>query len=308
MRRFLRALTLVAVLLLPAAAAANPFLGPETASSAPVVRAPSSSGPAALVALQISFRDRIADFLSAFKKDPKLSAIFGILAAAFLYGILHAAGPGHRKTVVFSLFLSRKAAPWEPLAAGFLSALIHAAAGVSVVLALGLIRGAIAPLTDADRAATYLEAGTFVALVALAAMLAARKILLMRRSGNDSRAGTAAAGGQDGKLGLYGIVVVTSVVPCPGAVIMLLFALYLDLAALGIAGVFAMSLGMGVVISAAGYLAYFGRTGLFSRMKSKERLVALVSDLMELASYLIVLAFSLFMVWPFIIGLLRPGL
>jgi ABC-type nickel/cobalt efflux system permease component RcnA len=109
-----------------------------------------------------------------------------------------------------------------------------------------------------------------------------------------------AHGGGNRKLGLYGIVVVTSAVPCPGAVVMLLFALYLDLTLIGIAGVLAMSLGMGIVVSAAGYLAYFGRTGLFSRLKGKERLVGVVSDLMELGSYCLVLGFSLFMAWPFL--------
>lgn len=288
------------MLLALCAAAANPFLGSGQGAAAPAIRAPSSSGPASLVALQIAFRDKAADFLSAFKADPRLSTVAAVLLVAFLYGILHAAGPGHRKTVVFSLFISRKAAPWEPLAAGFLSAAVHAASGIAVVLALGLVRGMIAPLADTQSAGAYLETGTFIALIALAAALAAGKIAALVRSRGGCSHGNGAA---NRKLGLYGIVVVTSIVPCPGAVIMLLFALYLDLAVLGIAGVFAMSFGMGLVISVAGYLAYFGRAGLFARMKGKESLVGTVSDFMELGSYLIVLGFSLFMVWPFLSSL-----
>ena len=279
------------------AAAANPFLGSEQGAAAPTIRAPSSSGPASLIALQIAFRDKAADFLSAFKADPRFSTVAAVLLVAFLYGILHAAGPGHRKTVVFSLFISRKAATWEPLAAGFLSAAVHAASGIAVVAVLSLLRGIVAPLSDTQSASAYLEAGTFIALIALAAALAVGKIAAMVRNRGGCAHGNGAA---NRKLGLYGIVVVTSIVPCPGAVIMLLFALYLDLAAVGIAGVFAMSFGMGLVISVAGYLAYFGRAGLFARLKGKESLVGTVSDVMELGSYLIVLGFSLFMVWPFI--------
>ena len=296
-RRAFRVLACALALAIPVAAAANPFLTSE--ASAPLVRAPSSSGPAGLAELQIAFRNKTAEFLSAFKADPNPSTIAGILAVAFLYGLLHAAGPGHRKTVVFSLFISRKAAPWEPLAAGFLSALTHAATGVAVVFILGIIRGAVAPLADTDKTGAYMEAGTFIALVLLAGLLAVRKIVLMA-----ARRGRGHEKALSGDLGLYGIVALTSIVPCPGAVIMLLFALYLNLAAIGIAGVFAMSMGMGIVVSAAGYLAYFGRAGLFNRLKGRERTVALASDLMELGSYLIVLSFSLFMAWPFISGLL----
>lgn len=285
---------------LPTLAAANPFLGGSADASAPIVRAPSGSGPAFLTSLQLAFRDQAAEFLSAFKDDPRPGTVAAVLAVAFLYGILHAAGPGHRKTVVFSLFVSRKAAPWEPLAAGFLSALTHAAAGIAVVLGLGLLRGIVVPLGEANRAGAYIEAGTFMALVALAAILALRKGIGMLRG----RRREHGDGGRAGAFGLYGIVAVTSIVPCPGAVVMLLFALYLDLAVLGAAGVLAMSVGMGLVVSGAGYLAYFGRAGLFARLKGREGTVALVSDLMELGSYLIVLAFSLFMAWPSIAGML----
>jgi len=286
------------LLILPAAVSANPFLGSASEAPAPAVRAPSGSGPAALVALQIAFRDRAADFLSAFKKDPKASTIAAVLAIAFLYGLLHAAGPGHRKTVVFSLFVSRRAKPWEPLAAGFLAAFVHAAAGVAVVLGLGLLRGAVASLEDTSRTGAYLEAGTFLVLVVLALLLAARKLAgILRRRGGDGETER-----KEGRLGLYGVVMVTSVVPCPGAVMMLLFALYLGLTAAGVAGVLAMSTGMGIVISAAGYLAYFGRVGLFSRLKGRQRTIEIAADLMELGSYLLMLAFSLFMVWPTLSG------
>jgi ABC-type nickel/cobalt efflux system permease component RcnA len=201
--------------------------------------------------------------------------------------------------VVFSLFIARKAAPWEPLAAGFLSAVVHAASGIAVVLAFGFLRGAVAPLADTQKTGAYLEVGTFLALILLTALLGLRKLVGMLRNsgGGDHSLGEAPEG-----LGLYGIVAVTSLVPCPGAVVMLLFALYLELAWLGVAGVLAMSAGMGIVISAAAYLAYFGRAGLFSQLKGKERAVRVVSDAMELGSYLIVMGFSLFMVWPALAG------
>jgi len=242
------------------------------------------------------------------------------LGAAFVYGALHAAGPGHRKTVVFSLFLGRRAASWEPAAAGFLSAGIHAAAGVLVILVLSLARGAAASLGEAERVGAWLDGGTFGLLILFSLALAAAKLIRMLRSDRadpgpdkDPEEGepsthrapseSRAPGLRGRKRGLYGTVAVASLVPCPGATLLLLFAIYAGHPGLGAAGVLAMSIGMGLVISAAGYLAWFGREGMFRGLKNRQALVALASDLLELVSYLAVLAFSLYVAWPFFAGL-----
>ena len=44
---------------------------------------------------------------------------------SFLYGLIHAVGPGHRKALTFSLFLGQETRWKEPLSAGFLSAGLH---------------------------------------------------------------------------------------------------------------------------------------------------------------------------------------
>lgn len=84
----------------------------------------------------------------------------------------------------------------------------------------------------------------------------------------------------------------------------LLFALYANVAWLGIITVITMSIGMGVVISASAYLAYAGRKGVFGYLKTKERLIGLVSDVLELVSYLLLLGFSLYMAWPMLEGIM----
>lgn len=286
-----------ALLLLLSAAPllANPFVASPSGEA--VVTAPGSAPPKFLVDLQFAFRERIAAALNALKDGSNPAALAAFLGGAFLYGLFHAAGPGHRKTVVFSLFLARKAAPWEPLAAGFLSAAVHAAAGIAVVLILGLLSGAVASLASTSEASSYIEGGTFAALALIAAALAVLKAVSLINGGYRRH-----EHGEVRAKGLYGIVVLTSLVPCPGAIIVLLFALYLNLVAIGVVGAVVMSIGMGIVISAAAYLAYFGREGLFGRLKRREGLVAKASALLELTSYLLVFIFSAYMAGPFAIA------
>ncbi len=282
----LAALALIlAILAMPATA--NPFSSTE-GTVLPSTRTPGAQGP--LLDIQRTMRERSAEALRAFSDHPSPGALIGLLLASLAYGMLHAAGPGHRKTVVFSLFLGKKARAWEPLAAGFLSAGVHAGAGIALVFVLSAIYGAIVGLSDTERIGGWMDAATFGVLILVSATLLGAKLLALF-SGKGHHHATRTGS-------VYGIIVASSMVPCPGATMLLLFALYAGLPVLGAIGVIAMSLGMGIVISAAGYLAWFGREGLFSRLKSHEHTVGIVADVLEAISYAMVLGFSIYMAWP----------
>lgn len=308
-----RPMLALSILMLAAASGrANPFLGAaDSAAPAPVAV---SGGAAPFAATQLSFRDKVAAAFSAFKEAEDgaagSAALGAILAGAFAYGLLHAAGPGHRKTVVFSLFLARKARWWEPLAAGFLTAGIHAAVGVSLVGILSLLSGAVASLAGVEGMRIWMEGITFAVLALVALILAIRTVrgLLAGKThshGPHGPHGVTEEDGEDGVAGgkLYAFAAVSSLVPCPGATMLLLFALYLDLPLLGVLGVLAMSAGMAIVISAAGYLSWFGRSTLFHRLKARERTIGLISSWLELGSFLFMFSLSLYAAWPFLASL-----
>lgn len=288
-RRFLTALFLAAAL----PAVPNPFYGTRDgeapAPAAPVIR------PGPFADAQDGQKRSLAESFERLGADSSPGAWAALIGAALLYGVLHAAGPGHRKTVVFSLFLGRGARAWEPLAAGFLSAGIHAASGGAVLLILSLLRGVLASFVQTERMILWMDGLTLAALGALGFFLLAGAIRrLIRGESHEHRAG----GG-----GLYSLLAVSSLVPCPGAVLVLIYALYRRAFLAGLAAFLAMSLGMGIVISGAAYLAWFGRTGFFSVLKSRERQIARVSAALEAASYALILAFALISARPFLASL-----
>lgn len=281
-----------------AAAQANPFMSAGE-EAAPAVRTPTTQGP--LTGFQAELRAKSAEALRTFIDSPGAGSLALLLGAAFVYGVIHAAGPGHRKTVLFSLLLGRKTAVWEPLALGFMASGVHAGAAVAIILVLSLVRGAAAGFSDADRVSAWFDVVTFALVGALSLVLAAFKLARMaRKKRADGADGRSVPGG--GKRSLYGIVFVTSLVPCPGATMLLLFALYAGAPWLGVLGVLSMSVGMGLVISAAGYLAYAGRKGVFAGLKSRERLIGLVADVLELLSYVLILGFALYALWPALVS------
>ena len=282
-------------ILISGAVYANPFFGEEGKTSPappPVV----SRGSGTFIEMQFEYREKIAGLLRKIKSGNSGSIILFFIAVSFMYGLFHASGPGHRKAVIFSLFLSRKAGLAEPAAAGFLSAGVHAGVSMFIILAIWLVQKTIATLSGTDLVYLYMEGFTFIALVLIAVVLITAKTLSLTSKKKVS------ANIENSKL--YSVIIISSLVPCPGATMVLLLALYLDLVAAGIAAVIAMSVGMGIVISIAGYIAYAGRETLFYRIQKNEARLSVIAAVLEIASYSIILLFSAYMAWPFVYSLL----
>lgn len=293
-------IALIAIFTCSIPLAANPFMsvgsganGEKGLQASPVRTA---AGDQNLVAKQANLRESLGNYFYEWKESGSQSLFWGILGVAFLYGILHALGPGHRKTVIFSLYLARKAPIWEPAGTGLILALLHAGAAVVLLLVLRGVSGAISG--KADNIALYMEGFAYVLLIAVALYLVVCSI-------RDLACGT--DGNQGGVMSL-GTILLTGVYPCPGAILVLVLSLTLDITGIGILAVLAMSLGMSLPIIASGYLAWFGRTGLFLALKSNEARLAQISAIVELVGYSVLFLFAAYMAEPFILSLIRNTL
>ena len=297
-RRYTLPLILILFLIPVFFTAADPFTSGSKGESLPAAsRGSLIHIPSFLVDSQLIFREKAGEILATLKDNPKTSAMLWFLFIVFIYGFLHGAGPGHRKTVVFSLFLSRKAKPWEPFAAGFLSAELHAGTSLILILIFKVVKQTVASFTSSERLAFYLEGWTFIALGFFSLVLILVKIIEMQR--NTAKTELALP-----HKNIYALLFISSLFPCPGATMILLFALSEGLLTIGILGVVAMSVGMGTIISLVGYLAMTGREGLFRWFKNREDKVKSISDKLELTSYVFVILFALWMGSPFIYWLL----
>lgn len=298
--------------LLGGPAEANPFLsgssGSEGAAVQPQpVRPPVLQGPGELGELQMKIRNRLAEiFVPSGQATPALRA--ALLLTSLAYGFLHALGPGHRKTVVFTLFLSRKTRWWEPAAAGFLSGGAHGGMGILLILLLRMLNP-LSLLQDTENASRYLEGGTYLALALVGTVFLAGALKQLIQGGHHhhgSGDGDAETAGK-GSRGIYLTVLTASLFPCPGSILILLFSLSLGEVGWGILAVLFLSLGMGVTITGAALLARTGREGLFRRLKAREKGAARLGALLESGAYLFLVGFSLWMAAPFALSLFPAG-
>lgn len=143
------ALALAAGFVADAWAQAGPFGVPRPQSTTPPP--PAYSGVAGwLLAKQAEFYRGLSGAIRAAKADG--SAVWGLFGLSFLYGIFHAAGPGHGKAVISSYLVANEETWRRGIVLSFASALLQAIVAVLVVgIAAWLLSATAKTMCSAER-------------------------------------------------------------------------------------------------------------------------------------------------------------
>src|SRR5215207_4982213 len=152
--RTLIALTLfaaAAVALLAAGALDVVFAQGGAFTARPAAPSPPSDGIIGwILAKQASFYQDFSRIIRAAKTDG--SAVWTLLGVSFLYGIFHAAGPGHGKAVISSYLVANEETWRRGIVLSFASAFLQAAVAVALVGIAAVILNATArQMCDAGR-------------------------------------------------------------------------------------------------------------------------------------------------------------
>ena len=291
MRALCRLCFLFSLLVLPTCAFANPFTGNKNSPSPVRQQQPSTS----IVEGQRFLHQRLGEYIQNWSENATSKDFFLIILFSFLYGVIHAIGPGHRKTVIFSFYITRHSHKLEPLFVAFVLAFSHG--GVALLLALIFKGVAGAMSVNTHDASIYLEGFSFLLLIALSSFSIVHVVLdhLITHKHTDYE--------KTEKMRLATLLL-SGLYPCPAALLVLTLTFALGIVPTGIIAIFAMSAGMCVPITVSGYIAWYGRQGLFNRLKDKKK-IAISSTIFELLGYLFLLAFSLYTSMPFIFSLAR---
>jgi ABC-type nickel/cobalt efflux system permease component RcnA len=119
-----------------------------------------------IIAEQAAFYRALAGLLRAAKADG--SATWGLLGISFLYGIFHAAGPGHGKAVISSYLVANDETWRRGLVLSFASALVQSLTAIALVGIAAALLGATAQAMG--QTVRWIE----IASYALIALLGAR--------------------------------------------------------------------------------------------------------------------------------------
>ena len=259
-----------------------------------------------LIDAQRTIREILADAVDRSSHGGR--GLPALLALAFAYGLLHALGPGHRKVALAAYFLARPSQPLRGVAAGTSVAVLHAVSAVVIIYGLYYLFRATVTTAFAS-VSSILELASYAAIVLLGLILLAvaiRGIMkersIFQSSGSSDTPHHDRIGRSERKT-LTAIILSSGAVPCPGTAMILIFCLSQNLPWIGVLAALAMSLGMAAVTVGVSLAAIFGKRGLLSTLPRGSRLSTLLHQGLEIGGAVLIIAFALFMLSPYLAGL-----
>jgi ABC-type nickel/cobalt efflux system permease component RcnA len=194
-----------------------------------------------------------------------------LILVSFLYGIFHAAGPGHGKAVLTTYLLTQDQQLKRGLAMATAAALMQGVTAILLVYGLVMVAGWIPRETQA--AVDWTARVSFGLLMLMGAYLLAFGAKCAYNAFTNSRPRQKGGGtcncdhtpsaqqiGETRSLRTaIGIVMAIGLRPCSGAVLMLIFAHVMKLTWAGVAAVIAMSIGTAMTVSTLALLAIHAR-------------------------------------------------
>lgn len=267
---------------------ANPFTGNKN-SPTPVQQAKPLNS---ILNGQRILNQKLADYIYEWKNEKNISVLLSILFISFLYGMIHAAGPGHRKTVVFSFYMTRKAKLYEPFLLSTALAAIHGGSAIILMLIFKQVSGSI--LAKSNNTVIYMEGISFLILSLISVFGLTEAIAeILKKRDNEYKA-----------VKLSGILI-SGIYPCPAAILVLVLAISLNVIGLGCFAVIVMSIGMSIPINIAAYLSWLGRKSLFFKLKKQEKKAIVIGSLLKITGYSFLLIISIKAVLPFLISVIK---
>jgi nickel/cobalt exporter len=290
-----------------------------------------------VLAKQAEFYRQISGMIRAAKADG--SAVWGLLGLSFLYGIFHAAGPGHGKAVISSYLVANEETWRRGVVLSFASAMLQAIVAVLLVgVAVLVFKAATRTMCDTERVIEIASYG-------LIALVGARLLWVKGRAFSSALfalerplqpAGAAVtpphehdhdhdhahhdhdddaaawghahgpepeelAGPGGWKRGLSAIVAV-GLRPCSGAILVLVFALAQGLFWVGVASTFVMGLGTAITVAAIATFAVAAKSFAMKFASSRAGYGMLLMRGIEVGAAVVIVLFGALLLFGYMIA------
>lgn len=235
--------------------------------------------------LQHKLNHRLSELAREIKDKNSPKPIFVIIFVTFIYGMIHALGPGHGKTIIFSYFLANRADVKKGIIVGSLIGFLHAGSALIVVLILYFIikQSFLHSFEDSSRIIKLSSYG----LITLIGLFLLIKALIDIRSKEDSE--ERSVHGVENNKSIIPFSIAVGMIPCPGVTILLLFSLSMSILVIGIILTLFMALGMATTISLVGVLTILTKQGVSKFVFRKSKMRAIFQTAMSIIGSLLIL-------------------
>ena len=195
-----------------------------------------------IITLQYQMNSYISTIIRNINDENNITSSFIIISIAFLYGLVHAAGPGHGKALVAFYFITNKADYKKAFKMGYLISIIHAISALLFTFGIFyILKTMFRKNFDNFSEITMQISASMIILVGL---------YLIWESYKNKKAKEIKI--KNSYKSEFSVAFSAGIVPCPGVMTIVLFCIVLKQYLLGILAAISMSIGMGFTISIAG--------------------------------------------------------
>ena len=227
-------------------------------------------------------REKLTAAISAMKSGD-WGAIWKFLLICLVYGMLHALGPGHGKSIVVGYFIARRGRWRQGVALGAGITVTHTMSAVILLLILyAIFKATVFNAFETGRIGIERASYALIMLTGvLLVVLAIRDVFKSHKGcGCPARLDAAKASAAEGSVALagsadagalppvarwreiLGVAAVTGIVPCPAVALIVLFCLLNSMVALSLLGALVICIGMTITNVAFGIAAVAFRKGI----------------------------------------------
>lgn len=250
---------------------------------------------ARLIQAQQTLHHHLTAALNGLRSNPSANAVWGLVIAAFMYGVLHAAGPGHGKAIISAYLLTHREDLLRGIGLSAAAALLQGLTAITIVLLMIGVFGLMAG--DALAQVRHVEVLSYLLIAVLGVWLCARALRLawsLRRQPQEAAFIAAPPAAErllfpvktrqepaksleapavdrgcccrsahhvapEGRGPWFATVLAVGIRPCTGAVLLMSVSAVLGIWLVGVVSVLAMSVGTAITVSLIAVLAVQAR-------------------------------------------------
>jgi nickel/cobalt exporter len=243
--------------------------------------------------LQRELNSSLSTLSRKIKEDKDVAVFFILLGIALFYGFIHALGPGHGKTVMFSYALANPLKAKQGILLGIFIAVIHTLSAVFLVSILYFIlKSSYSGYAQEPKKIISLISYGLIGCMGLFLLIKTLISVIKLRNKNNNP--ESQLNNHQNKIKhLIITALIIGLIPCEGAILILIFSISIDAFYLGIILSMAMSLGMAITISTIGILTIFSKNGALCLFSRKKGITRFLSSGIQILGAAVILLFGL---------------
>lgn len=232
---------------------------------------------------QRKLRTNLTKNMRDFQKDRNKKFLLLALGLSFLYGIAHSMGPGHGKIFMVSQVIGSNVKYLTIIGSSFVFAFLHSLSGLVLVAILKLLSMSL--LRDSTTFSTLAQNISYVIIILLGLWILYKALFLKNETHHS----------HDGK-SLFATALTIGLVPCPGSIIIAVFAMKMGTYFLGVMMVLTMALGMALTLITLNSLTLFVKSVTTQLLVSEKNIHKISKVLTIIGALLIITLGTIFLV------------